>query len=1494
MERFRLCSIQSLGHRISRNLFPLILRRRPFPVITFHEDSFEDDSLTLDELRERIAAEAAHYDEPISNNEPSKGIPFRRGNSAPCEGGGGGGNPDVRAPRALRPSISLSDVLGAVRTKARQELKPSGEGGIPSTGGVGAGSDSDDQGSRSPAASLSGQGHPQVPDKRFSSMANSAEAEYGSVDGLQREQDWSDHKDSEDRHDNGVDKLGSDSVSRVGGGREREEEEGAFEGGAEDNGAARRALESDDGDNRNGVNSDTLLIGFNGGDGHTRDDLVVDNATLGKEHEEIREKQEVIAKNGEPWAQHMVTEQRGERVEVANGIAHGENQAKECQGRASKSGCCDSSSIESSANLKAEESVKSAKLNELEAAEAPVSDDGAMQVSVKPSSKAVIVDLSPAEDDSIGVPNIEDGAMPAQVEQGAIGDDAHAQRRHDSGLACIDRGTSGEGGEKNNQGSGMYRTPDGEALGNSGERVHRVKKGEDGRMSGAVRNDSEQDENQVPHHDADHRREERTDEDTVGGSGLIGSQLEGNESTDCVGEKLETTAREERTSASSETSGSEPAQAAEKAGAAHVNSSCDLLPWSGQLISKENQQQHETLEPSSETGPTETGPTEDVVRSNGKSSRVAITGRSRTTDVGSGSGSSKDTGPQPSKPDVDSHIPLDAVGRDAKEDLVISSVVLTLVEQEDRLENQQQVEEEPLLRQKDGVVEDSDPRTSGTTESGQKKSFTAGSGSQGVRDSILTITTQDEVETACGERVCGGYGSVQETVKDEETLALTGVKGGDTQKMRSQACNVDNFAIDASSSDRESQVGDEEQVGEDTRVGRSDTIEEHAHRHEEDFRLASVESQCSEQPMGFAKGENAANEVRYEHQREETLGAKAEHVPLLDEIVDDDVDLLVEREDRPLKTDVPSKENEPRQPDERGLDEESKTPADRYTFPDEDVPAREDISPDTPNSVGGEEGAYQPAERQRESVPRVGKHSLDIVRPQLALNDEPTKSGRLGHDGLENSAIAGAGEIASAGLPTGDALEPLPVEIMKTGGDHIPDQAASEDEQQDKGCTDDVDQGVTDEKRCEVIRAPPFQGDTGGIGEDGKVASVSPDLAATRIQATCRRRAARFAVQERKTALRRRQQFEKRRAEEECAAVVIQTRQRALVIRRARTAEISARRDGQFRFGPGFRNCSDRSPRERSQALGAGQAGSSIAPTRASCSLSLEVEVGQRRSHQLMKSHHRCELEVDEAKRRGLAATKIQAHARRRAAARRTANVALRIKRGSRGDHAADTDNGESSVTNMKTASEPIAAASGAAVLSPSDVVPLRRVPTVARAPLAILRQLRAPPEPNPNAAMTQFNLRVTIRSAIEAHKRKTGAMRKKAHPLPTLPRWRPNQSPRRNHTAQHSRSVRGPLVKPRKMSPLHTCVSQTNASMALTKTLRAQPAEPGRAYERLHCALFAAESSVAFEYAGAEQQRPQEQEQEDVVGSVQSTRKAEEDSSVAVAPQVGFPPDVG
>ncbi|CAB1119717.1 unnamed protein product [Ectocarpus sp. CCAP 1310/34] len=144
------------------------------------------------------------------------------------------------------------------------------------------------------------------------------------------------------------------------------------------------------------------------------------------------------------------------------------------------------------------------------------------------------------------------------------------------------------------------------------------------------------------------------------------------------------------------------------------------------------------------------------------------------------------------------------------------------------------------------------------------------------------------------------------------------------------------------------------------------------------------------------------------------------------------------------------------------------------------------------------------------------------------------------------------------------------------------------------------------------------------------------------------------------------------------------------------------------------------------------------------------------------------------------------------------------------------------------------------------------------REPLAILRQLRDDPEVQPKPKTDQFRLRVTTKSAIEAHIRKTGAARRKPHPLPTGPSWRKAATPMKRVAA-----TRTALTKPRAVSPLHRSVRQVNTFIAATDRQRIQPpsaaarrahsAPPSRATGRLRCAIFAAETMVEREYALAE-----------------------------------------
>ncbi|CBJ29861.1 Dihydrolipoamide S-acetyltransferase [Ectocarpus siliculosus] len=116
------------------------------------------------------------------------------------------------------------------------------------------------------------------------------------------------------------------------------------------------------------------------------------------------------------------------------------------------------------------------------------------------------------------------------------------------------------------------------------------------------------------------------------------------------------------------------------------------------------------------------------------------------------------------------------------------------------------------------------------------------------------------------------------------------------------------------------------------------------------------------------------------------------------------------------------------------------------------------------------------------------------------------------------------------------------------------------------------------------------------------------------------------------------------------------------------------------------------------------------------------------------------------------------------------------------------------------------------------------------REPLAILRLLRDDPEVQPKPKTDQFRLRATTKSAIEAHIRKTGAARRKPHPLPTGPCWRKAATPMKRVAA-----TRAALTKPRAVSPLHRSVRQVNTFIAATDRQRRQP--PSAAARRAHSA---------------------------------------------------------
>lgn len=152
------------------------------------------------------------------------------------------------------------------------------------------------------------------------------------------------------------------------------------------------------------------------------------------------------------------------------------------------------------------------------------------------------------------------------------------------------------------------------------------------------------------------------------------------------------------------------------------------------------------------------------------------------------------------------------------------------------------------------------------------------------------------------------------------------------------------------------------------------------------------------------------------------------------------------------------------------------------------------------------------------------------------------------------------------------------------------------------------------------------------------------------------------------------------------------------------------------------------------------------------------------------------------------------------------------------------------------------------AIDSPAGLtsVGIRKVASkIPREPLAILRQLRDYPETKSKPKSDQFMLRRTICSAIEAHVRKTGALRRKAQPLVTLPLWRPAKvsCAAQEKTLKKLRPVRNTsITKRRECSPLHRSVKEVNSSILAAKKLRAQSAEPSSVRNRLSSAIFGAE----------------------------------------------------
>lgn len=226
----------------------------------------------------------------------------------------------------------------------------------------------------------------------------------------------------------------------------------------------------------------------------------------------------------------------------------------------------------------------------------------------------------------------------------------------------------------------------------------------------------------------------------------------------------------------------------------------------------------------------------------------------------------------------------------------------------------------------------------------------------------------------------------------------------------------------------------------------------------------------------------------------------------------------------------------------------------------------------------------------------------------------------------------------------------------------------------------------------------------------------------------------------------------------------------------------------------------------------------------------------------------------DEQTRRERAAAKIQACARRMAASLQVAC----IRRGTQ----TSQDLSINAVTDAPQPQRPpqfvpmlslasMVTSSSSADVNVGGAVAASKAP---REPLAILRRLNDRPKDQPKVKTDQFRLRVTTRSAIEAHVRKTGALRRKVRPLPTPPSWRSAGTVvMRNRTQQPRSARRVPLMQPRAISPLHRSVMQLNwfVSAAVKNEEGGGAVGPSRrGVERLTCAIFEAEKLVDREFA--------------------------------------------
>ncbi|CAM9109497.1 unnamed protein product [Pylaiella littoralis] len=324
-------------------------------------------------------------------------------------------------------------------------------------------------------------------------------------------------------------------------------------------------------------------------------------------------------------------------------------------------------------------------------------------------------------------------------------------------------------------------------------------------------------------------------------------------------------------------------------------------------------------------------------------------------------------------------------------------------------------------------------------------------------------------------------------------------------------------------------------------------------------------------------------------------------------------------------------------------------------------------------------------------------------------------------------------------------------------------------------------------------------------GSAGSRTAISTeDAAATRIQETCRRRAAQSAIRNKRHSAREVEvgypvEGRRRDDEEEHAASLIQnTHHRAAAIRRARTEHERYFQQQQFSFGPGFQQSTGCTTRYRdSEAEGSSK--------------------GSRESRARGEPSRTPSENEDERQKKSTSL-----------AAKKEAAMPTAV----------------ASVPRLPISSSALGGGGGGGGGG------VRVVPKNRREPLAILRQLRGEAEVQPKPKTDQFGLRMTIKSAIEAHIEKTGAARRKPRPLPIVPLWRQSQQQQ-----QRTAMTPLPLTKPRAISPLHRSVRQVSRSMAATDRRRGQPwveiGPRGRprsvplatATGRLRCVIFAAEA---------------------------------------------------